>query len=114
MTKKIVSFLLIFALSVMVVGSFWAARQLAIWDSLFVLWEDPWFKLTLLDLYLGFALFIGFVMYKEKSIIKTLIFIFLIASLGNMISSLYLLIQLYRLKNIEELWEPKRDKWQLF
>lgn len=114
MIKFTVLCLFILAFLLLVCGSFWAAGYIAIWDSLRLLWQDPWFKMTLLDLYIGFGIFLGYVMYREKSVIKSVFCFILIIGLGNIVSLFYLVTELYSAKKISNLLEAKRDQWQLF
>ncbi|NBV41987.1 DUF1475 domain-containing protein [bacterium] len=101
-------------LTVLIGGCFWAASKLAIWDSIKKLWPDPWFKITAIDLYIGFAVFAGFVMHREKSVVKSTLWTAMLAGLGNIATLLYLVIELARLKNGQSFFEVKRDAWKLF
>ena len=95
-------------------GSVWAASKLAIWDSVRKMWPDPWFKVTLFDLYTGFGLFTIFIAYREKSVVKTTVWMVLMTGLGNIASLIYLLIEMARLRPGHRLLETKHDTWRLF
>jgi hypothetical protein len=112
--KKALRYASLFGAGILIASCFWAAPKTSILDSFFKLWPDPWFKVTVLDLYLGFALFSGFIIRREKSIFKSLFWIALMGFLGNIASFVYLFIQTVPGKGYKGLWESKREKWKLF
>jgi Protein of unknown function (DUF1475) len=78
--------------------SLWSA-----WDSYAA---NPWAVATLYDAYFGFVTFWVWVAYKEETLWPRLLWLVLILGLGNIAMSLYVLIQLFRLKpeqSVEEL-----------
>ena len=70
--------------------SLWSA-----WDSFAA---NPWAVATLYDAYFGFITFWVWVAYKENTLLSRLLWLMLILGLGNIAMSLYVLIQLFRLK----------------
>ena len=70
--------------------SLWSA-----WDSFAA---NPWAVATLYDAYFGFITFWVWVAYKESTWWSRLLWLILILGLGNIAMSLYVLIQLFRLK----------------
>ena len=70
--------------------SLWSA-----WDSYAA---NPWAVATLYDAYFGFITFWVWVAYKESAWWARLLWLVLILGLGNIAMSLYVLIQLFRLK----------------
>jgi len=70
--------------------SLWSA-----WDSFA---GNPWAVATLYDAYFGFITFWVWVAYKENSLWSRVLWLVLILGLGNIAMSLYVLIQLFRLK----------------
>ena len=70
--------------------SLWSA-----WDSFA---GNPWAVATLYDAYFGFITFWVWVAYKENTLWSRLLWLVLILGLGNIAMSLYVLIQLFRLK----------------
>ena len=58
------------------------------------LFAHPWGQVSLVDVYVGFALFSGWVVYRENSMARSLLWIGLIIVLGNWSSSLYALLAL--------------------
>ena len=54
----------------------------------------PWGIVSLVDLYVGFALFSGWIVYREKSLVRSVIWVILMMSLGSFAASLYALIAL--------------------
>ncbi len=57
---------------------------------------NPWGIVSLVDLYVGFTLFSLWIIFREKSIVASVIWIFFIIVLGFFTASLYLLIALYQ------------------
>jgi hypothetical protein len=74
-----------------------AGMAISLWDA----WADyaanPWAVATLYDAYFGFLTFYVWVVFKERSLWGRLVWLVLIAGLGNIAMSLYVLIQLHRL-----------------
>lgn len=70
--------------------SLWSA-----WDSYAA---NPWAVATLYDAYFGFITFWLWVAYKERTLWSRVLWLVLILGLGNIAMSLYVLIQLLRLK----------------
>jgi hypothetical protein len=54
----------------------------------------PWGIVSLVDLYVGFALFSGWIVYREKSAIRSVVWVVLMMVLGFFTASLYTLIAL--------------------
>jgi hypothetical protein len=59
-----------------------------------VLLSIPWGIVSLVDVYVGFALFGGWVVYREASLVRALVWVVLIMVLGFFIASLYALLAL--------------------
>ena len=94
------------ALKILFAGIFLSMTILTIRTSLAVsLWSawdsyaaNPWAVATLYDAYFGFITFWMWVAYKEDALWSRLLWLVLILGLGNIAMSLYVLIQLFRLK----------------
>jgi hypothetical protein len=54
----------------------------------------PWGIVSLVDLYVGFALFSGWIAYRERSPVRAGIWIFFMMTLGFFTASLYSLLAL--------------------
>ena len=54
----------------------------------------PWGIVSLVDLYVGFALFSGWIVYREKSVSRSVIWVALMMVLGFWTASLYAFIAL--------------------
>ena len=59
---------------------------------------NPWAMATLYDAYAGFITFFVWVTYKENALWRKVVWLVAILGLGNIAMSLYVLIQLFRLK----------------
>ena len=56
----------------------------------------PWGIVSLVDLYAGFVLFSGWIVYREKSLPRSAVWIVLVMVLGFWTASLYTLLALQR------------------
>jgi len=56
--------------------------------------EMPWGIVSLVDLYVGFALFSCWIVYRERSAARSIIWVILMMVLGSFTASLYTLIAL--------------------
>jgi hypothetical protein len=54
----------------------------------------PWGIVSLVDLYVGFILFCGWIVYREKSFVRSVVWVVLMLVLGFFTASLYTLIAL--------------------
>jgi hypothetical protein len=54
----------------------------------------PWGIVSLVDLYVGFFLFSGWIVYREKSVIRSIVWVVLVMVLGFWTASLYAFIAL--------------------
>ena len=59
-----------------------------------VLLSMPWGIVSLVDLYVGFILFSGWIVYREKSLVRSIVWVVLMMVLGFFTASLYTLIAL--------------------
>jgi hypothetical protein len=56
----------------------------------------PWGIVSLVDLYVGFVLFSGWIVYRERSVARSAVWVVLMMVLGFWTASLYTLIALQR------------------
>ena len=84
---SIIALAIIYAL---VFGTFWQEAE--------VLFPLPWFQLTLIDLYLGFFLFAGWIWFREESAGKAIIWIVVLCLLGNLAACVYAILALAKSK----------------
>ena len=75
-----------------------ASLQISIWEVWDSYAANPWAVATLYDAYAGFSIFWIWVAWRERGWGARLLWFVLIMSLGNIASSLYLLIQLLQLQ----------------
>jgi len=59
-----------------------------------VLLSMPWGIVSLVDVYVGFILFSAWIIYREKSLLRSTIWVIAVMVLGNLTASLYALIAL--------------------
>ena len=64
------------------------------WDEVSILVGYPWFNVSLVDVYVGFALFLGWVVHRERSPLAAGAWIVAILLLGNLIACAYVLLAL--------------------
>ena len=72
--------------------------EVSLWDAWDSFAANPWAVATLYYAYFGFLTFFVWVAYKERTHLRRLLWLVLILGLGNIAMSLYVLIQLFRLK----------------
>lgn len=84
----------------------------SLWDAWPSYAANPWAVATLYDAYFGFLTFYVWVAYKERQMWSRVVWFALIMGLGNIAISLYMLIQLMRLRPDEPaeaiLWRRTR------
>jgi len=56
----------------------------------------PWGVVSLVDLYVGFTLFSGWIVYRERSWLARVVWVVLMMTLGNWTAALYVFIALQR------------------
>jgi hypothetical protein len=59
-----------------------------------VLLSMPWGIVSLVDVYVGFVLFSCWIVYREQSLVRSIVWVVLVMVLGNFTASLYTLIAL--------------------
>ena len=57
--------------------------------------ENPWGLATLVDVYVGFALFSCWIVWREARVEKALVWICLLLIGGNIVSTIYVLLAAY-------------------
>jgi hypothetical protein len=64
----------------------------------------PWGVVSLVDVYVGLTLFSGWIVYRENSLARSIIWVFFMMVLGFFTASLYTFLALH----------PSRGDWQRF
>lgn len=67
------------------------------------LWGLAWGRVTLVDLYLGLAIFAAWVGFRESSAISTVIWWALLIVLGNLAAGIYLTVAAFRARDVRAL-----------
>ncbi len=75
--------------------------QVSLWSAWHSYATSPWSMATLYDAYCGFITFFCWVAWRERSLALKILWFVLIMVLGNIPTSLYVLIQLFGLKSEE-------------
>jgi hypothetical protein len=76
-----------------------------------VLLGMPWGIVSLVDLYVGFVLFSCWIVYREKSLVRSLIWVVLMMVLGSLTASVYALIALFTSRgDWERFWLGNRAR----
>lgn len=69
----------------------------------------PWGIVSLVDLYVGFFLFAGWIIYREQSLTRAAVLVILLMALGFFTGSLYALVALYSSKgDWNRFWQGHR------
>lgn len=66
------------------------------WEEAKVMLPLAWFHVAMIDLYLGFFIFAGWIAYRENSTKRTIGFIALLCVTGNVFSCIYALVALVK------------------
>jgi len=65
----------------------------------------PWGIVSLIDVYVGFILFCGWIVFREKNLLIALLMVIMVMVLGNFIASAYALLALINSKgNWKKFW----------
>ena len=95
LTSLRILFVCIFASMLTVV--LWAGSQVSLFAIPREVVGHPWFIATLVDVYWGFLIFYCWVFYLETTVAGRAIWLVAILGLGNIATSAYVLIRLFRL-----------------
>ena len=85
-SAKLLSFAGILAMTTVLIYGFTAGNFRT--DGAALL-QNPWGIVSMVDLYTGFALFSGWIVYREKSFLRSLVWVALMMVLGFFTASLY-------------------------
>jgi len=98
---KLISILGILAMTAVLINGFTRGDFFGEGNQLLAM---PWGIVSLVDLYTGFTLFSGWIIYREKSLLVALLWIISMMTLGFFAGSLYTFIAL----------QTSRNDWQKF
>jgi hypothetical protein len=77
----------------------WASLQLSVFAIPRAIGAQPWFIATLFDAYWAFFTFYLWLAYKEAAWISCILWLVAVVLLGNIATSIYCLIQLFRVSS---------------
>lgn len=97
-TLNILKALFAFILFAMLSVTITATIDQNIFEAVGNIWSNWWFRATLADAYFGFLTFFVWVAYKELHLWRKLVWFALIMLLGNLATSAYMLLELYKLQ----------------
>ncbi|AZZ36035.1 DUF1475 domain-containing protein [Bdellovibrio sp. qaytius] len=98
MKKSIVILFSLILLAMLAVTS-WASSYESVIVATKRLVAEPWMVATLFDAYFGFLTFFVWVCYKESKFLNKVIWFVAIMILGNIAMSVYVLLEVHRLKD---------------
>lgn len=90
---KIISFIGILAMSGVIGWAFISGDFASEGSKLLAM---PWGIVSLVDLYVGFILFSMWIIYREKAVLPSLVWVFFMLTLGFFTGSLYVFIALQK------------------
>ena len=61
------------------------------WDEVQQIAALPWGLVTFIDVYVGFALFCGWIIFRENHVGRATVWVVLVMTLGNLLACVYLL-----------------------
>lgn len=104
---KIVSFLGIIAMTGIILWAFISGDFASEGSKLLAM---PWGIVSLVDLYVGFILFSMWIVYREKAFLPSLLWVFLMLTLGFFTGSLYVFVALQKSGGSwQRFWHGKRS-----
>jgi hypothetical protein len=83
----------------------WASLQVSVLAIPRAVFTHPWFIATLFDAYFGFLTFFVWQAWKEQSLAARVLWFIDIMLLGNLAMSIYMLVELFRIKETSQLAE---------
>lgn len=92
---KIIAWLGLFAMTAVLLNGFINGNFAEDGSALLA---NPWGLVSLVDLYVGFALFSVWIVFRETKVISAIFWILLMMVLGFFTGSLYMLVALYQSK----------------
>lgn len=98
-------FLFIAVLGSMLWVTSWASFQVSILAIPRDVFTHPWFIATLFDAYFGFLTFYVWQAWKERSFAARVLWFISVMLLGNLAMAIYLLVELFRIKENKQLPE---------
>jgi Protein of unknown function (DUF1475) len=104
--KLLFGFIFVF----MVIMTIRTSLQQSLWDARPAFLASPWCMATLYDAYFGFLTLFCWLAWRERSMALKIVWFILVMALGNIGMSLYVLIQLFKLKpdeNVSGLFQQK-------
>jgi hypothetical protein len=105
---RIAAVLVALGLLVMLAGLIYGFAAGGGWEEVGELMGYPWFVVSLIDVYVGFGLFCGWVAYREYPM-SAVVWIMVILTLGNVIACAYVLIAMYRCgSSMQRFWLGRR------
>ena len=90
---KVVALLGLAAMTGIIMRAFIVGNFSAEGDKLLAM---PWGVVSLVDLYVGFTLFSGWIVYREKSWLARIVWVVLMMTLGNWTAALYVFLALQK------------------
>lgn len=105
-TAKIIAIFGLFSMTAVLIYGFTAGDFAADGGDLLT---NPWGVVSLVDLYVGFTLFSLWIVYREKSPVRSLIWIVLMMTLGFFTGAVYTILALWRSQGSwERFWLGRR------
>lgn len=95
--KVLFGFIFVF----MVVMTIRTSFEQSLWEARPAFVASPWSMATLYDAYCGFVTFFCWLAWRERALAVKIVWFVLIMALGNIAMSLYVLMQLFQLKQDE-------------
>ncbi|MES2801896.1 MAG: DUF1475 family protein [Bdellovibrionota bacterium] len=97
--KKTLIIIFSLILIAMLIVTSWASSYENVIAAVSRLIKEPWVVATLFDAYFGFLTFFIWVCYKEVKTLNQVIWFVAIMILGNIAMSVYVLLEVHRLKD---------------
>lgn len=98
MKKSLISAFVLILISMLIVTTWASLHENVIAGGAKII-QEPWGIATLFDTYFGFLTFYFWVVYKENGWISRLVWFVLVMLLGNIAMSVYVLMEIYKIRN---------------
>lgn len=76
----------------------WASLDRNVFVAAADLWSDPWGRATLFDTYFAFLAVWVWIAWRERTPLRSALWLVLLLTLGNIAIALYFLVALFRLR----------------
>jgi len=93
----------------LIAGIVWAIPSGSVVNAMIAMGRTPWGAVTLVDLYVGFAIAYGWILVVERRTWPRLGWLVLMLSLGNLATALFVMSRCFGAKSVAEVFTATRS-----